>query len=347
MAKGRVYPHILIDALPHLRRKLDAFVPEREALPLLLAARPVNSFMHGGGLPARAASPVGPGAEARPYPLWGEESRTGVFFPVRLVQAMLAAPGARILHLSQEGRERVEEARTDLANLLEEARLYFGLGRGEKLRIACAGGRDALYQDAWLAGPLYPSEQAYLDKVDCRSYAINLAEALRGLGNLQFEWLAESFPEAARALDRTAGRRPPMRYLWIARLARSAAAPAPEGVSGTLPCVYFKTARSWRRYDGPGLSTPGLIRRFVAEAPWGARRKVLTLPTTACAARVNPLDNPIVSTKDLELSGMAGIEAVLMDRKLGIFDDQLPDPHDPLAKSLSPAPKPPPPLYRL
>jgi hypothetical protein len=336
LATGRIYPHIVIDALPPLRKMLDAQIGRGEARPLLLTTRRLD-----------IKPSFDPYDEESP-PSWDDEHRAQIFFPTRLIHAHAFQADRRRGPRSGVYREEAQEAEDGLRGLLQEARDYFGLQAHEPLRIACAGGCEALHTLG--VSDRRPEEDAYLNKTDSRRYALDLALAMKRLCPARFDWLRDAFPNAAVTPSHHGTGELPWRYWWLARQSRQAVAPggASPGLPGTVPLIYYKTGLNWRTFLNGSMSTGRLVRLFCAERPRGVRRSVLVLLASPDGGDEGRLDNPMVSRQELELAATAGIEAVLLDCKLGLLnDEQLSATQERALEGLNPPPRTLAPLYPL
>jgi hypothetical protein len=316
LANGRIHPHILIDAHPRFRQRLELESSRDELPPLLLSLDPARS---------RYFDSVSP----KPLPdtgTWSLASRVREFVPARLILESRSRPTRRPDPRGAWEEEGLADEMLNLWKLFGEARDYFGLGPKEYLRIACVGDQYSLFPKSRLLKEL-PAEWAYRQSVGPRRHAQDLASLLTQFPNVRLEWLADGYRGRSPAREEFLEGWPTWRHWRVARRVRAEIAGHPifAVIAGSLAFVYIKVGRSWRPMWAPDEYAPEIIRLAMAAMP-RTRRRFLVLAAPRPADNECKLDNPILTDETLRLAALTRIDAVLVDRRLAVFcNDNLPE----------------------
>ena len=355
MARSDTHPHILIDVLFRLRKRLDAKVWATAPKPPLL----LTSVVPGDRslLQSRPRS-IGFGRTLPPLdepPSWGWERRDAPFFPTRLILDWEDRTGSGTAKRSKEVQALLSDSTRQMRGLLTEARDFFGLEPGEPLRIACAGCRTSLFVDSVSFDAQLGQAATRLRKKGSAHYARQLARALESLGPVELVWLGDVLPASPRFL--WSGKTGPVPWR-MRRLARRVQADMARehgaaGASGSVSMLYYRRLGFWRRYAATAESTEDLLNQFAGDRP-RTRASVLVVAVPLPGQTAGRLDNPILTRPQLELATSAGIRSVLLDERCGIlFDRDLDEPAPRRSKGKNPRRppgqrKPPalPPIYR-
>lgn len=297
MVKELVLPHILIDGRPRLTARLYKRCKKRK--PLVLSANPILLSAH---------------------PAFRYVPRATQLFGTYLIRA---------LH-----DEAAWGFRADLRDFLDRARDHFKLRPSERLRVICAGSHGSLWHNDFTntGGHLDPEGNAYLEEaLHNREYANALYRALSAEKDLKFLWLTDSFRLLPK--DKSDYYRP------VADLARQALESAELGhLCGAIPLLYsrpkgsgdpwqlFRNEKSPKPMPRPSRMTDRLLRQYEASPQFREGHQcVLVKLLPRARARQNPLDNPIVSTSELQQAYLLDIDAVLLDRRHGVVDREVKD----------------------
>jgi hypothetical protein len=337
------HPHILIDVLFRLRKRLDAdIVAAGGRLPLLLTMARATD------VPQDPESwqpppPVGfhnPREPRHEEPRWSLDKRAAPFFPTRLILDFQDRSASRSARRSKDVQALLDDARREFEGLLLEAREHFRLAPDDSLRIACAGCRNSLFSN-FAADALLGQVGARLLKKGSRHYATELARAIEQFGSVEFEWLGEAFPRSLQPWR--SNRKEPPRWLrrMVERIQRALARdPSLSGVTGTLALLYYRKWGFWRRYPVTDASVEELLNH-VAEASVPLRDGVLAVLVPQPDEKTGRLDNVILTKPELERAASAGIRTVLVDAGRGFFFDRdVGEPAMPKKKPRRPRPAP-------
>lgn len=328
MTTRGTHPHILIDVLFRLRKRLDAEIVAADGrLPLLLTTARATDVPQDPDAwqPPQVGfhNPLGPRPEV---PLWSLDKRAAPFFPTRLILDFQDRSGSRSAKRSKDIQALLDDARREFQGLLLEAREHFRLAPDEPLRIACAGCRNSLFSNFAADAPLGQAGARLLKK-GSRHYAIQLVRAIEQLGSAQlcsveFEWLGEAFPRSLQAWRSARQERPRWLRRMVERIRRGLARdPSLSGVTGALALLYYRKWGFWRRYPVTDASVEELLNH-VADASVTLRNGVLAVLVPQPDEKAGRLDNVILTKPELERAASAGIRTVLVDAGRGFFFDR-------------------------